>query len=143
MSGGVEVNERRSTSLYPILFIHTWLWVLVILCQKINVLHWIYIANEKQHLSDQSMNNQQQIHPYSKMNGVERTSFQTNLFENIFRLISVHVSWVSDLQIYMYPEYLPCSAIVMMFQNIFPILAFIILPLVLNWWYMCFRCITD
>ena len=38
------------------------------------------------------MNGDQQVHPGSKMNGLERTDVQTTLFEKLFCLISVHLS---------------------------------------------------
>ena len=50
------------------------------------------------HISDQSIKIEQQVRPVSKMNGVEYTSDQTDLFKTAFNSIYLHVSWVSALQ---------------------------------------------
>ena len=72
---------------------------LMIMFQKIYVLHWIYTANKNKHILYISINRKHQVNPGLKMNRVELPSVKTTLFENKFRFIYTHVSWVSALQI--------------------------------------------
>ena len=70
---------------------------LVIIFQIINVRHCKYTANEVHNLSYQSINNEQQVPPGSKINRVELIAVKITLFKKSC-LISVHVYLVSDLQ---------------------------------------------
>ena len=66
-------------------------WFLVILFQKIMFLHWIYNANINQHILDQQIHCEQQVHPGTKINGLKCTDVQMNVFEKYF-VQFLHVS---------------------------------------------------